>query len=323
MHSVQELQALFEARFAEDPFATFPSTLYDPLRYTLGVRGKRIRPLLCLMGSELFDEITPDSFHAAVALEMFHNFTLIHDDILDHAPLRRGQPTAHHKFGMPAALLGGDVLLVYAYEQINRIGKLHLSRILDLFNKVAIQVCEGQQLDMDFETMDPALIPMKDYMDMIERKTSVLLAASIQIGAVLGGASAGNAMHLYEFGKRLGMSFQVQDDLLDIFGDPGQVGKTPGGDILTGKKTFLLLKAMELCPPHQAGALAELIRSNRPDRVEKVMEIYSDCRIAEWAEREKEKFAREALDQLDQVAVLSSRKAPLRELAWMLLQRTS
>jgi geranylgeranyl diphosphate synthase type II len=323
MHSVQELQARFEEWFDKDHFPAISATLYDPLRYTLSIRGKRIRPLFCLMGNELFDEIRNDAFHAASAIELFHNFTLIHDDILDKAPLRRGQQTAHSRYGMAAALLAGDAMLVYAYEEINRIDKSYLSRILDLFNKAAVEVCEGQQLDMDFESMDAEKIPMEEYRHMIEKKTSVLLAASLKMGAVLGGAGEGNANHLYEFGLRVGMAFQIQDDLLDVFGDPGQFGKQVGGDILAGKKTFLLLKALELCSPKQIVQLQELIHSSRSDKIEKVMDIYSDCRITEWAEREKETFAEEALAHLEQVAVLSTRKLPLRELALTLLKRPS
>lgn len=275
------------------------------------------------MGNELFDTIREDAFQVASAVELFHNFSLIHDDILDKAPLRRGQPTVHTRFNLPSALLAGDSMLVYAYDQINRVDKHYLSRILGIFNKAAIEVCEGQQLDMDFEQQSPGDIPMSDYLSMIEMKTSVLLAASLKMGAIIGGASEGNAQNLYEFGKLIGMAFQIQDDLLDVYGDPLQFGKQSGGDILAGKKTFLLLKALELSEPPVKKILLELLQSDHPDKVNQVIAIYSSCQVQDWAAREKDRFAEAAFEHLEQVAVLSSRKKYLQELGTLLLNRQS
>ena len=244
MYSFQDLGLLFEKRFtASLPFAVTPPTLYDPCRYILQNGGKRIRPVLCLMASELFGEISEDAWHGAFGIELFHNFTLIHDDIMDKAPLRRGKPTVHEKYGESTALLSGDVMLVMAYDYLGRIDAAHLKPVLDLFNKTAREVCEGQQLDMDFEK--EAMVGLDRYIQMIELKTSVLLAASLQMGAILGGASEGNQHKLYEFGRNLGIAFQVQDDYLDAFGDPAKFGKQVGGDILSDKKTFLMIKALE------------------------------------------------------------------------------
>lgn len=198
--------------------------------------GKRIRPVLCLMGNELFDDITDNAYHAAMAVEYFHNFSLIHDDIMDAASLRRGLETVHIKYGTNTALLSGDVLLIYCYEHINKISNNYLPRILHLFNKTAREVCEGQQADMDFEKHENVLL--EDYIEMISLKTSVLLAASLEMGAILGGASEGNCRHIYEFGKNLGIAFQIQDDYLDAFGNPEKFGKEVGGDIKQNKKTF-------------------------------------------------------------------------------------
>jgi geranylgeranyl diphosphate synthase, type II len=196
MHSFEELSAEFKKKFEVKHFPEFPATLYDSCDYFLGIGGKRVRPVLCLMGNELFDEIQTDTWHAATAIELFHNFTLIHDDIMDAAPLRRGMQTVHAKYGSSTALLAGDVMLVRAYDYLNKIGSEHLHRIIALFNKTAKEVCEGQQLDMDFEKRDN--VTSDEYIEMIELKTSVLLAASLQMGAILGGASEGNRQHLYK-----------------------------------------------------------------------------------------------------------------------------
>src|SRR5258706_5373260 len=244
MHSFELLSEKFALHFDKKHFPDEPSSLYGPNGYFLKLGGKRVRPVLVLLGNELFDEINPDAWHVATAIELFHNFTLIHDDIMDAAPLRRGLQTVHHKYGANTALLAGDVMLVVAYEYLNKIHAGHIRSIISLFSKTAKEVCEGQQLDMDFEKMNP--VSLNDYLHMISLKTSVLLAASLQMGAILGGAGDGNQEHLYEFGKNLGLAFQIQDDYLDAFGDPVKFGKQTGGDIVSNKKTFLFIKAMEV-----------------------------------------------------------------------------
>ena len=197
MHSFEEFSKDFKVHFSHRHFPQDPISLYDPAEYFLGLGGKRIRPVLCLMGNELFDVINPDAYAVATAIELFHNFTLIHDDIMDKAPLRRGMQTVHQKYGDATALLSGDVMLIVAYDYLNKIKANHIHKIIQIFNRTAKQVCEGQQLDMDFEKQENVQLP--EYLRMIELKTSVLIAASLQMGAVLGGAQDGNQRHLYEF----------------------------------------------------------------------------------------------------------------------------
>ena len=317
MQSFETLSKQFAEKFDTRHFPEQPASLYEPNEYFLRLGGKRIRPILSLMGNELFDEIIPDTWHAATAIELFHNFTLIHDDIMDKAPLRRGKQTIHTKYNDSTALLAGDVMMVKAYEYLNKISSKYLSKVLSLFNKTAIEVCEGQQMDMDYELKDN--VSMNDYLRMIELKTSVALAASLKIGALLGGGGERNQNLLYEFGRKLGMAFQVQDDYLDAFGDKNKTGKQVGGDILANKKTFLLIHAMESSAHKKE--LEELINTNPKDKVEKVVSVYKKCKADEWALELKNKYFDEALNHLEDIAVLSKRKEPLRELALFLVQR--
>lgn len=319
MQSFELLSQKFALRFDKRHFPAEPASLYDPNEYFLKLGGKRVRPVLCLMGNELFDEIKEDAWHVGTAIELFHNFTLIHDDIMDRAPLRRGMQTVHTKYGENTALLAGDVMLITAYEVLNRISAEYLQPILSLFNKTAKEVCEGQQMDMDFEKLDT--VSMEAYLKMIELKTSVALAASLQTGAILGGAGARNQHLLYEFGKKLGIAFQVQDDYLDAFGDPAKFGKQVGGDILANKKTFLLLHALASASPVQLNELRRLLTTDEPGKVEKVLTIYRDCKADDWTIRLKNRFLDEAMGHLEDIAVLTKRKDPLRELAFFLVKR--
>lgn len=319
MHSFLELSKLFQEKFDTRHFPMHTLALYNPAEYILQLGGKRIRPVCVLMGNELFGDIIPDAYHAATAIELFHNFSLIHDDIMDKAPMRRGMETVHQKYGESTALLAGDVMFVRAYEYLNKIGINNLQKVLYLFNETAAAVCEGQQLDMDFEKR-PA-VGLEEYVNMITLKTSVLVAASLQLGAILGGASEGNQHHLYEFGKNLGIAFQVQDDYLDVFGDPEKFGKQVGGDILSNKKTFLLIHAMATASPEQLSLLEKLMQGNSADKVEQVTQIFKDCKVDEWAHQLKEKYLQTALQHLEDTAVLSARKKSLSELAAYLMQR--
>jgi geranylgeranyl diphosphate synthase type II len=319
MHSFRELADLFSARFNQAHFPATPATLYEPAEYFLGIGGKRVRPVMCLMGNELFDEVHPDAYQVATAIELFHNFTLVHDDIMDAAPLRRGMETLHKKYGDNTALLAGDVMLIQAYEYINKVSPTYQKQILALFNQTARQVCEGQQLDMDFEKHDR--VAMEEYIHMITLKTSVLLAASLKVGSLIGGASEGNRNHLYEFGKNLGIAFQVQDDFLDAFGDPEKFGKDPGGDIRQNKKTFLLLHAIEVCSDADRKELKHLLSSDDSDKVQRVLGIFKRCNVDDWANQLKERYLATALQHLDDIAVVSSRKKPLLELSEFLIQR--
>ena len=319
MQSFADLSEKFEKYFSKNQFPSHPVTLYDAAEYILKIGGKRVRPVSVLMGNELFSEIEDDAFHAASAIELFHNFSLIHDDIMDKAPLRRGVPTVHSKFGESTAILSGDVMLVVAYENLNKIHPAKLHDILSLFSKTAKEVCEGQQLDMDFEKK--AHVSIDEYIEMITLKTSVLLAASLQIGAIIGGSGLGNQQHLYEFGKNLGIAFQIQDDYLDAFGDPDKFGKQVGGDILSNKKTFLLIHALEVADMDTKTKLVELLNNNDQDKVSQVLQIYKACNIDDWANDLKEKYFEAAMNHLEKIAVIDSRKSELIKLARFLLQR--
>jgi len=319
MQSFEHLSKKFAQYFDKRHFPAEPASLYDPNEYFLKLGGKRVRPVLCLMGNELFEDINEDAWHVGTAIELFHNFTLIHDDIMDKAPLRRGMETVHKKYGENTALLAGDVMLVTAYEELNKINIVYLKSILVLFNRTAKEVCEGQQMDMDFETMDA--VELETYLKMIELKTSVALAASLQTGAILGGAGERNQHLLYQFGKKLGIAFQIQDDYLDVFGDPDKFGKQVGGDILSNKKTFLLLHALETASTNQQKELRNLLSGNATGKVEKVTTIFRDCKVDEWALQLKNKYLDEALTHLEDIAVLSKRKEPLKELAHFLVKR--
>jgi len=319
MNTFEELSRQFVTVFEKDHFPATPATLYEPNRYFLKLGGKRIRPVLCLMGNELFDDIIPDAWDVATAIELFHNFTLIHDDIMDDAPLRRGMQTVHEKFGISTALLAGDVMLVTAYDYLNKVSPSYAKKIISLFNKTAKEVCEGQQLDMDFEKTDD--VPFDAYQQMINLKTSVLLASALQMGAILGGAGDRNQQLLYEFGRKLGLAFQVQDDYLDAFGDPEKFGKQVGGDIKANKKTFLLIHALQEANDVQREELKSLIRNNPDDKVSRVLQIFRDCKVDQWAENLKEQFMKEAFEHLENIAVLSKRKEPLKQLALFLVKR--
>jgi geranylgeranyl diphosphate synthase, type II len=319
MHSFEALSAAFAARFADRHFPENPASLYGPAEYFLGLGGKRIRPVLCLMGNELFAPIEADAWEMASALELFHNFTLIHDDIMDKAPLRRGKPTVHARYGQSTAILAGDVMMVVSYEHIARLKSPHIRRILQLFNQTAMKVCEGQQLDMDFESRGQ--VTMAEYLQMIELKTSVLLAGSLQIGGILGGAGLGNQDILYAFGRNLGLAFQVQDDYLDCFGEAEKVGKQIGGDIVTGKKTFLLIKTWEVADEAQRSRIKRLEQAPPAEKVAGMLAIFRACGVDAWAREMKTHYHDAACRNLEDIAVLSTRKEPLRALVDFLLQR--
>jgi geranylgeranyl diphosphate synthase type II len=319
MHPFQELIEKFNQDFDTSHFPSQPATLYEPSEYFLKIGGKRIRPVLCLLGNELFSDLHPDAFLAAKAVELFHNFSLVHDDMMDEASLRRGQPTVHTKYDANTALLVGDIMVIRAYEYLQPIQSNHLSKILALFNQTAREVCEGQQLDMDYAKRTS--VSMDEYIHMITLKTSVLLAASLQMGAIIGGAGEHNCSHLYEFGKKLGIAFQIQDDYLDAFGDAAVFGKDAGGDIKQNKKTFLLIRALETANPEQLKTLNALLNSDPADKVEKVLAIFKACKVDAWAADLKQKYMQEALAHLEAIAVVEARKKPLIDLANYLMNR--
>ena len=319
MHPFQELIEKFNQDFDTSHFPSQPASLYEPSEYFLKIGGKRIRPVLCLLGNELFSDLHPDAFLAAKAVELFHNFSLVHDDMMDEANLRRGQPTVHTKYDANTALLVGDIMVIRAYEYLQPIQSNHLSKILGLFNQTAREVCEGQQLDMDYAKRTS--VSMEEYIHMITLKTSVLLAASLQMGAIIGGAGEHNCSHLYAFGKKLGIAFQIQDDYLDAFGDAAVFGKEAGGDIKQNKKTFLLLHALSVANADQKKQLDALLKNNDEDKVAKVLAIFKACGVDAWAEDLKAKYLQEAFEHLEAIAVVSNRKQPLIELANYLMNR--
>jgi geranylgeranyl diphosphate synthase, type II len=319
MHTLKELIAQFSDHFNKEHFAAAPASLYDPARYFLTLGGKRLRPIMCLLGNELFNDIHIDAYHVGTAIELFHNFTLVHDDMMDKAPLRRGMTTIHEKYGSNVALLCGDVMGIKAYEYLTKIEPHYLGKIFTLFNKTAIEVCEGQQLDMDFETRDN--VSMEEYVHMIALKTSVLIAAALQMGAIIGGASEGNQQRLYAFGKNLGIAFQIQDDYLDAFGDPEKFGKQAGGDIKSNKKTFLWLHMMEVANEAQKQTINSLLNDDSDAKVQQIQSIMKACNVDDWANELKEKYFEEAMQQLEAIAVLNNRKQQMKDLAHFLIQR--
>jgi geranylgeranyl diphosphate synthase type II len=317
----QELSQEFNSYFNKKHFPDQPETLYGAASYMLEEGGKRIRPVLCLMGNELFGPIHPDTWKTAVSLELFHNFTLIHDDIMDHAPLRRGKPTVHAKYNESTALLAGDVMLLQAYESLNDTDSKNVRSLIRLLNKTGREVCEGQQLDMDFEKMDH--ITLQQYMSMIELKTAVFLAASLQMGALIAGAPMVQQEHIYAFGRNLGLAFQVQDDWLDAFGDSSTFGKQKGGDILANKKTFLLVKMLEAAGQMQKQEIMELALYQGTDKVERMTNIYLASGIDRAAQAAKKDYMDQAFTHLEAIAVPNENKKALNELAAYLLERES
>lgn len=279
MFSYEELRLRFDAFFEKKlPFNAQPDNLYEPCRYILADSGKRIRPLLCLLSNQMLGgDLAEDVFNVAMSLELFHNFTLMHDDIMDQAPLRRGKATVHTKYGVTAGILSGDVMNIYSYKCLSEVRPHLLKPVLDLFNTTAIEVCEGQQLDMDYETNTEASI--QDYLEMIKLKTSVLLACSLKAGAILAEASAEVTDLMYDTGINLGMAFQIQDDYLDTFGAEFNTGKTVGGDIRSNKKTFLNLQAYQSADEAQTLQLDALQKSNDERKVPDTIAIYKKLNV--------------------------------------------
>lgn len=316
-------QQYIDQGLAELDIPPSPAMLYEPIRYMLALGGKRIRPMLTLMAADLFS--IPNIRHAipaALAVELFHNFSLVHDDIMDHAPLRRGKETVHQKWNANVAILSGDNLLIMAYGQLAKCPKDKLPVVLETFNTMATQVCEGQQLDMDFEG-SPAVC-IDDYLHMIQLKTSVLLGAALKIGAALADATDIDAQQLYDFGVNVGIAFQLQDDLLDVYGDPEQFGKQRGGDILANKKTYLLLKAVETANPATVSELHDWmeVRDQPEKKINRITAIYDSLGIRQATEAAKHFYASKAYAALDKINCDESRKVPLQALAQHLLDRT-
>jgi geranylgeranyl diphosphate synthase type II len=321
MHTFAELSKTFDNHFNHRLFPEKPERLYDAAQYILDLGGKRVRPVAVLLAQEMFASLKTDALHAATAIELFHNFSLIHDDIMDKAPLRRGKDTVHSRYGESTALLAGDVMLVRAYEQFSMLDAGCRQQAFELFNRTASEVCEGQQMDMDFEQETD--VNMEQYVQMITLKTSVLLAACMQMGALIGGASSACQEHLYAFGKNLGIAFQIQDDYLDAFGNPEKFGKQVGGDIQANKKTFLLIHALQTADMHTRQKLEILLSGNDAGKVEAVLAIFKACGVDAWAETEKAAYTELALDHLRQVNVDDAQKEQMLLLVNYLMNRES
>ena len=321
MHSIEQLQNLVNKAIADIKYTEQPTELYEPITYLMQLGGKRMRPVLVLVSTELFGGNVLKALDAAIGIELFHNFTLMHDDIMDKAPLRRGKPTVHAKWNESAAILSGDVMFVEAYKLMIKVDDGILREVLAVFSDTASGVCQGQQADMNFENRDD--VSLTEYLEMIRQKTAVLLAGSMQIGALIGGATQEQAKLLYEFGENLGLAFQLQDDILDVYGNPEKFGKQVGGDILSNKKTFMLIKAKELAKGNTISELDQwLKRSDHPlAKVEAITSIYNLLEVRKLAEIEMEKYVNKALNALDLVSVDSPNKELLRGFAEQLLIR--
>lgn len=300
-----------------------PENLYRPIDYILGLGGKRIRPILTLMACQAFNGKTENALDAALAIEMFHNFSLVHDDIMDAAPLRRGRKTVHEEWDVNTGILSGDAMLIKAYEFFEGYDAMIFKKLAALFTKTAMRVCEGQQYDVDFETRNDVTI--QEYLVMIEYKTAVLVAAAMKMGAIVAGADENGAAAMYGFGRNLGIAFQLQDDYLDAFGDPKTFGKQIGGDIMENKKTILFLKAMELAAMEQRHTLALLYKEKPKDiggKVEKVKSIFLESGSVEYTKSAIGEYTQKAFGALDKIPVAQSQKLPLREFGKALMDRT-
>lgn len=299
-----------------------PRQLYDPIKYILSLGGKRIRPALTLMVCDFFGSDFKKAMSAALAVELFHNFSLIHDDIMDNAPLRRGKRTVHEKWDVNTAILSGDAMLILAYRFFENYEPQMFQELAKLFSETALQVCEGQQDDMDFETRDD--VSLEEYIKMIDCKTAVLLGAAMQMGAIVAEASESDKEKIYQFGRNLGIAFQLQDDYLDVFGNPETFGKQVGGDIISNKKTFLYLTALQKGTVVQSDELEHLFSINPKDPRDKIItvkEVFIASGAAEATQTEIEKYSNLAYSLLDEIDISEEKKEQLRQFGKDLMER--
>ena len=320
MHTIFELQQLIETAVNKVEYPEHPSKLYEPISYIMRLGGKRIRPVLLLLSSEMFNDDVTIAVEAALAIETFHNFTLIHDDIMDNAPLRRGQDTVHIKWGVNNAILSGDVMMVEANKHLTNLNTDVLKASLNCFNTTAQGVCEGQQLDMEFEQRSD--VSIKEYINMIRLKTAVLVGGAMKLGAIVGGADEQDANLLYDFGENFGIAFQLQDDILDVYGDPVKFGKQVGGDIISNKQTFLLLKLKELASQQDLEILeTQYQNTDYPAKISAITELYNKYQIRELAVNEMKHSLEFAFSALEKVNILPGKKTELSDLAHALITR--
>lgn len=320
-HTNSEILELFEGALSQMQTPEEPELLYAPIIYSMSGGGKRLRPVLLLITTEAFGGDIEEAMPAALAVEIFHNFTLLHDDIMDNADVRRGKPSVFAKWGGNVALLSGDAMLITAYKHLARVSPEVLPRVMTIFSDMALEVCEGQQYDMDFETMEGVLV--EDYMQMIERKTSALLSGSAMIGATMAGASANDIRKIYRFATELGIAFQLQDDVLDSYGDEA-LGKKIGGDILEGKQTFLMVQAMSRADEKEREVLRNTHRDSKlsnEEKIARVKALYDKLDVRRLAEQQIELRFERALSALAELSIEKSRTANLQEFARNLMGR--
>jgi geranylgeranyl diphosphate synthase type II len=321
MHTVFELQQLIEKAIPQIQYPSHPKNLYEPLTYIMNLGGKRLRPALVLITTDMFKGDIIQAMPAALAIETFHNFTLIHDDIMDNAPLRRGKLTVHEKWGTNNAILSGDVMMVEANKQLAQVDSSILKDVLNTFNATAQGVCEGQQLDMEFETRDN--VSIAEYIDMIRLKTAVLVGGAMKLGAIIARATPEHAESIYNFGENLGIAFQLQDDILDVYGDPEKFGKQVGGDIKSNKKTFLLLSLQQRLSIQDQLVLEDQFNNETASKVQNVTNLYNQYQIKELATAEMQHYLSRAFDALNQIDIHENQKAQLVQLANELMNRES
>ena len=322
MKKLKDLQAIISEAVNQLALPGNPASLYQPISYIMSIGGKRMRPALLLMACDLFGGDIEAAVKPALGIEVFHNFTLMHDDIMDNAPLRRGKTTVHEQWGVNTGILSGDVMLVQAYKLMMHVEDRLLRPVVEIFNNTAIGVCEGQQLDMDFERRNN--VSIEEYLDMIRLKTAVLLGGALKIGALIGGAGMEDADLLCSFGEHLGIAFQLQDDILDVYGDPEKFGKQVGGDIISNKKTFLLTKAFELASVSQKAELNNWISLKQFDAIEKVIAvtaIFDSLNVRQYAGEAMQAHTKKAFEALDDISLPDNHKQYLRDFADGLLVR--
>ena len=310
MYSIDALRTLFIDYLNQESFQEEPKNLYEPNNYFLQIGGKRLRPILLLLATDIFGGNVKESLSAALAIEYFHNFTLIHDDVMDKAPVRRGFVTIHEKYNLNTAILSGDVLMIKACEYLGKVNPIYFKRIFDIYTTTAIEVCEGQQYDIDFETKEK--VTHEEYIEMIRLKTSVLLAAAMKIGAILGHADEKSADLMYEYAENLGIAFQIQDDILDCYGDEKLVGKQPGGDIIQNKKTLLLIEALKQSKQNNYVRLENLLIANDKNKVANTLVIFDEYNIKAFAEQQREVYALRAMQALEQLTLDAEKKNILK-----------
>ena len=322
MKTYQQLFELFTSNINEAEYGENPKELYEPINYMMQLGGKRLRPILSLLACNLFSQNVEKALHAAHAIEVFHNFTLVHDDIMDNAPLRRGKETVYKKWNMPIAILSGDLMMIKATQLLCKTEFADIKELLEVFNKTAIEVCEGQQIDMNFETQKN--VSHIEYLEMIKLKTAVLLGCSLQIGALIGGASKADAQHLYDFGINIGLAFQIQDDILDSFGDGSITGKQVGGDIVSNKKTLLLIELLETVHKDDKILLEKAMGNEHQEKkISEIISLYNKYMIQQFAESKKQMYLDLAFKHLKEVNVDEQNKSVITNTAQELMNRVS